>query len=109
MEIRRDIYLNKLISKKHNGLIKVITGMRRCGKSYLLFNLFRDHLAKLNVPDDHIIEMAFDAYENKRFRDPEVFFPYLMQILLQAGQMTCFILSSSDFKIFKKIKRPSDQ
>ncbi|MBR3275914.1 MAG: ATP-binding protein [Eubacterium sp.] len=79
MEIRRDIYLNKLISKKHNGLIKVITGMRRCGKSYLLFNLFRDHLAKLNVPDDHIIEMAFGAYENKRFRDPEVFFPYLME------------------------------
>ena len=79
MEIQRDIYLNKLISKKHNGLIKVITGVRRCGKSYLLFNLFRDHLAKLNVPDDHIIEMAFDAYENKRYRDPEVFFPYLME------------------------------
>ncbi len=79
MEIRRDIYLNKLISKKHNGLIKVITGVRRCGKSYLLFHLFRDHLAELNVPDDHIIEMAFDAYENKRFRDPEVFFPYLTE------------------------------
>ena len=44
MEIRRDIYLNKLISKKHNGLIKVVTGMRRCGKSYLLFNLFKEHL-----------------------------------------------------------------
>ena len=70
MEIRRDIYLNKLISKKHNGLIKVITGMRRCGKSYLLFNLFRDHLAKLNVPDDHIIEMAFDTYENIKYQDP---------------------------------------
>ena len=79
MEIRRDIYLNKLISKKHNGLIKVITGVRRCGKSYLLFNLFRDYLAKQNVPDDHVIEMAFDAYENKRYRDPEVFFPYLME------------------------------
>lgn len=77
MEIQRDIYLNKLISKKHNGLIKVITGVRRCGKSYLLFHLFKDHLKKLNVPDDHIIEMAFDAYENKRYRDPEVFFPYL--------------------------------
>ena len=79
MEIRRDIYLNKLISKKHNGLIKVITGVRRCGKSYLLFNLFRDHLVKQNVPDDHVIEMAFDAFENKRYRDPEVFFPYLME------------------------------
>ena len=44
MEIKRDIYLNKLINKKHNGLIKVITGIRRCGKSYLLFNLFKDHL-----------------------------------------------------------------
>ena len=79
MEIKRDIYLNKLISKKHNGLIKVITGMRRCGKSYLLFILFRDHLAKLNVPDDHIIEMAFDAFENKRYRNPEVLFPYLLE------------------------------
>ncbi|MBR3275794.1 MAG: AAA family ATPase, partial [Eubacterium sp.] len=79
MEIRRDIYLNKLISKKHNGLIKVITGVRRCGKSYLLFNLFRDLLTRLNVPDDHIIEMAFDVYENKRYREPEVFFPYLME------------------------------
>ena len=44
MEIKRDIYLNKLINKKHNGLIKVVTGIRRCGKSYLLFNLFKDHL-----------------------------------------------------------------
>ena len=79
MQIRRDIYLNKLISKKHNGLIKVITGVRRCGKSYLLFNLFRDYLTKQNIPDDHVIEMAFDAYENKRFRVPEVFFPYLME------------------------------
>ena len=49
MKIKRDIYLNKLISKKHNGLIKVITGIRRCGKSYLLFNLFRDHLANEHI------------------------------------------------------------
>lgn len=78
MEIRRDIYLNKLISKKHNSLIKVITGMRRCGKSYLLFNLFRRHLADEGVPADHIIEMAFDLYQSKAYRDPQVFFPYLM-------------------------------
>ena len=85
MEIQRDIYLNKLISKKHNGLIKVITGVRRCGKSYLLFNLFKEHLLKLNIPDDHIIEMAFDAYENKKYRDPEVFFPYLMERINDSG------------------------
>ena len=79
MEIKRDIYLKKLISKKHNGLVKVVTGVRRCGKSYLLFNLFRDHLAEEHAADDHIIEMAFDSYENKKFRDPEVFFPYLKE------------------------------
>jgi hypothetical protein len=79
MEIKRDIYLNKLISKKHNGLVKVVTGVRRCGKSYLLFNLFRDHLAGEHIADDHIIEMAFDSYENKQYRDPEIFFPYLKE------------------------------
>jgi predicted AAA+ superfamily ATPase len=79
MEIRRDTYLNKLISKRHNGLIKVITGVRRCGKSYLLFELFREYLRKSQVPDDHIIEMAFDAYENKKYRDPGIFFPYLAE------------------------------
>ena len=73
MVIRRDIYLNKLISKKHNRLIKVITGIRRCGKSYLLFNLFRDYLSSENVADSHIVEMAFDLYENIEYRDPKVF------------------------------------
>ncbi len=85
MEIRRDIYLNKLISKKHNRLIKVITGIRRCGKSYLLFKLFKDHLLSQQVPDDHIIEMAFDLYENKAYRDPELFFPYIKSQIKNEG------------------------
>ena len=79
MEIRRDIYLNKLISKKHNGLIKVVTGMRRCGKSYLLFNLFKEFLVNEGVNENHIIEIAFDSFENRKYRDPEVLFPYLME------------------------------
>lgn len=79
MEIRRDIYLNKLISKKHNGLIKVVTGMRRCGKSYLLFNLFKEYLVNEGVNENHIIEIAFDSFENRKYRDPEVIFPYLME------------------------------
>ena len=79
MEICRDVYLNKLISKKHNGLIKVVTGMRRCGKSYLLFNLFKEYLTKEGVAENHIIEIAFDSFENKKYRDPEVLFPYLME------------------------------
>lgn len=77
MEIKRDYYLKKLIAKKHNGLIKVITGMRRCGKSYLLFTLFKQHLLGCGIPEDHIIEIPFDSFENKRFRDPEVLYPYV--------------------------------
>ena len=79
MKIGRDVYLNKLISKRHNGLIKVVTGMRRCGKSYLLFNLFKEYLVNEGVAENHIIEIAFDSFENKRYRDPEVSFPYIME------------------------------
>lgn len=79
MKIGRDVYLNKLISKRHNGLIKVVTGMRRCGKSYLLFNLFKEYLVNEGVAENHIIEIVFDSFENKRYRDPEVLFPYIME------------------------------
>ena len=85
MEIKRDRYLNLLISKKHNGLIKVITGMRRCGKSYLLFNLFKDYLLSEGIEESHIIEIAFDAYENKQFRDPDVLYPYLKEQIKDDG------------------------
>ena len=85
MEIRRDIYLNKLISKRHNGLIKVVTGIRRCGKSYLLFNLFREYLVNEGVTENHIIEIAFDSFENKMYQDPEVLFPYLMEKISDDG------------------------
>lgn len=85
MEIKRDRYLNLLISKKHNGLIKVITGMRRCGKSYLLFNLFKDYLLSEGIEKSHITEIAFDAYENKQFRDPDVLYPYLKEQIKDDG------------------------
>lgn len=77
MEIKRDNYLNKLIMKKHNGLIKVVTGIRRCGKSYLLFNLFKEHLLKNGVEENHIIEIAFDSFENKQYRNPEILYPFV--------------------------------
>ena len=85
MEIKRDRYLNLLISKKHNGLIKVITGMRRCGKSYLLFTLFKDYLLSEGIAKSHIIEIAFDAYENKQYRDPDVLYPYLKEKIKDDG------------------------
>lgn len=76
MVVKRNDYLNKLISKKHNGLIKVVTGVRRCGKSYLLFNLFKEYLLSEGVDKKHIIEIAFDAFENKQFQNPYVLMPY---------------------------------
>ena len=85
MTIKRDIYLNKLISKKHNGLIKVITGIRRCGKSYLLFNLFREHLEEQGIHADHIIDMAFDSFENKKYRNPEILYPYVKSQITDEG------------------------
>jgi len=70
MEVRRDRYLNRLIKRKWNGSVKVITGVRRCGKSYLLFNLFRDHLISEGVEPDKIISIALDDIRNIRLREP---------------------------------------
>lgn len=85
MEIKRDAYLKKLIGKKRNGLIKVVTGVRRCGKSYLLFRLFKKHLLEEETDARHIIEIAFDSFENRHFRDPEVLYPYLKAQIVDDG------------------------
>ncbi|MBR6934230.1 MAG: ATP-binding protein [Clostridia bacterium] len=71
MEIKRDIYLERLIRREKNGLIKIVTGIRRCGKSYLLFNLFHNYLLDKGVPENHIIEIALDDRSNKDLRDPD--------------------------------------
>ena len=68
--IKRDRYLNKLIRKKENGMVKVITGIRRCGKSYLLFEIYHRYLNSIGVPDDHIIELALDDDLNIQYRNP---------------------------------------
>lgn len=86
MEIKRDLYLNKLISKRHNRLIKVVTGIRRCGKSYLLFELFKNHLLSEGTDQRHIIEIAFDSFENKRLRDPNILYPYLKEQIHDDGE-----------------------
>lgn len=85
MVVKRDVYLNRLIARKKNGLIKVVTGIRRCGKSYLLFKLFKTHLLESGVAEDHIFEMAFDSYENKKYRDPEIFYPYIKEKITKPG------------------------
>lgn len=72
MVIKRDFYLNKLIDAKNNGMIKVITGIRRSGKSYLLFNLFYDYLLRNNIDSDHIIKFAFDSQEDLSLIDEDL-------------------------------------
>ena len=79
MEIKRDIYLNRLIRREKNGLIKVVTGVRRCGKSYLLFNLFHAYLLDKGVKEDHIIEVALDDRSNKELRDPDNMLKYVKE------------------------------
>lgn len=75
--IRRDSYLNRIINKKENGLIKVITGIRRCGKSYLLFNLFYDYLIESGVKEEQIITIALDDDTNIRYRNPDELSKYV--------------------------------
>ena len=77
MEIKRDGYLQKLIDRRHNGLVKVITGIRRCGKSYLLFELFYKYLREQGVDDKHIIKLALDDRKNKNYRNPDVLCDYV--------------------------------
>lgn len=99
MIIRRDFYLDKLIKRKNNGLIKVITGIRRCGKSYLLNELFYHHLLDIGIADDHIIRFAFDSADDlwligesliqmekeKRGVDPEKFMAYIRSRIVDDG------------------------
>lgn len=77
MEIKRDLYLQKLITREKNGLIKVITGVRRCGKSYLLFHIFHQYLREKGIDESHIIEIALDDRSNKELRDPDCMLAYV--------------------------------
>lgn len=77
MEIKRDTYLNKLIRREKNGLIKVVTGIRRCGKSYLLFTLFHNYLLSKGVSEDHIIEIPLDDRRYKDLRNPDNILKYV--------------------------------
>jgi len=77
MEIARGIYLQKLIDRMHNTMIKIVTGIRRCGKSYLLFKLFRKHLLENGVSPEHIIELALDDRQNVALRNPDELLKYI--------------------------------
>lgn len=77
MEIKRDYYLNQLISAKNDGLIKVVTGIRRCGKSYLLDPIFKNHLLSTGVDENHIIKLELDKTQNLKYRDSKTLDEYI--------------------------------
>lgn len=77
-EIKRQQYLNELVSARENKLIKVITGIRRCGKSYLLDPIFKNYLLESGIKEDHIVKLDLDLIENKKYRDPMELFNYVM-------------------------------
>lgn len=91
MEIKRDFYLNKLISAKHDGLIKVVTGIRRCGKSYLLDPIFKDYLLSNGVSEDHIIKLELDKPSNNQYKDYKTLDNYIRS-KIKDGNMYYVIL-----------------
>ena len=92
MEFNRDLYLQKLISASNNDMIKIVTGIRRCGKSYLLFEIFHNYLLSQGVKEDHIIGLALDDNRNKALRDPDKLLEYIDSHLIHEGQTSYVIL-----------------
>ena len=110
MRIKRDRYLQKLIDRMGNGQIKVITGVRRCGKSFLVFNLFREYLREQGVPDDHVIEIALDDDDNKALRDVGNLSRHVKERLAAAGGMRYVLLDEVQLAITREeIRNPDVQ
>ena len=82
MDIRRDKYLKALIDRRHNGMIKVVTGIRRSGKSYLIFHIFRQYLLSQGVREDHIISIELDQRKNRELRDPDTILNYIESCIM---------------------------
>lgn len=91
MIIERNKYLNVLLDNRHNGLVKIVTGIRRSGKSFLLFNIFKHRLMEEGVDQQHIIEMQFDDFANKKYREPSYFYSYVKE-QIKDGRMYYLIL-----------------
>lgn len=91
MRISRDKYLNDLIHRMHNGLIKVVTGLRRSGKSYLLFEIFKSYLLENNISEDHIIEISLDQRKNKQYRDPDTILDFIEESIADDDNYYIFL------------------
>lgn len=86
MNIKRDKYLNALINRMHNGMIKVVTGIRRCGKSYMIFTIFKNYLSEQGIDDTHIVSIELDQRKDKKYRDPDVILEYIESCITDEKQ-----------------------
>lgn len=103
MEIKRDYYLKKLISKKHNGLIKIVTGIRRCGKSYLIDPIFKNHLLNEGIKENHIIKLELDSIENEKYRDPHKLYEYIMSKIVDSDMHYVLLDEIQKVKDFESV------
>lgn len=102
MRIQRDIYLNRLIAKMHNGKVKIITGIRRCGKSYLLRHIFKDYLLAAGVKPDHILEISLDLKGHEQFRDPNALYQYVLSHMADQDEYFLFV---DEIQLSYKVQR----
>jgi len=98
-EIKRDVYLKQLIDKQGNGMVKIVTGVRRCGKSYLLFELFRKYLLSSGVREEQIIALSLDEDENAEYLDPSHLSQYLKSKILNDEDMFYILLDEAQLAI----------
>ena len=109
MIIQRDSYLQKLIDRQQNGLVKVVCGLRRSGKSFLLFTLFVDYLKSQGVDDSHIITLALDEDVNEQYRDPDALSAYIRSKITNKMEMFYVMLDEIQFAITKEELRNHDK
>lgn len=103
MEIKRDFYLNELIDRLDNGLIKIVTGIRRCGKSYLLDPIFKDYLIEQGISKDHIIKLSLDERINKKYLDPDELDKYIRSLIIDNDKYYLILDEIQEVKEFESV------
>ena len=109
MRINRDVYLNRLVSRMRNGMVKVVTGIRRCGKTYLLFELFTEYLREHGVPDENIIRIRLDEDEEESLRDPHELGRFIRGSIADAGREYFVLIDEAQLAITKEEMKDPDK
>ena len=109
MIIKRDVYLNRLICRMNNGMIKINTGIRRSGESYLLFELFHAYLIESGVQEDHIIKVSLDDEDYRQYRDPNELYEYLLKNMEGKEEQYYIFLDEVQFAISKNEIKNADE